>query len=134
MMIAFNDGPEAQKALAKTLAEAMTTQGGSCGHSDTAFTILTVSPGFFVLKNHGISEDEIKRMTNIGWVRIHGYFFQSKIPAHQNAQTALHKTPDEEKLKLKAPMFEEGSYRGFKLRGHYLGAGGSKDKIEQFNW
>jgi hypothetical protein len=31
-------------------------------------------------------------------------------------------------------MQECGTYRGFKLKGYYMGKGGTPDRIEQFNW
>lgn len=71
--------------------------------------------GFFYLTNYGISEEEITRQVNIG-------------------HTVLSETPQEEKERLRAQMQEEGNYKGFKLKGYYLGAGGTPDRIEQWNW
>jgi len=96
-MSTFNDGPEARKALAQTLSEAMQNQG------------------FFYLTNYGITEEEITRQVNIG-------------------HTILATTPRETKEKLRALMQECGTYRGFKLKGYYMGKGGTPDRIEQFNW
>lgn len=46
----FHDGPEAQKKLAAQVHEAMTTQG------------------FFVLTGHALSQEEIARQVDIGYV------------------------------------------------------------------
>ncbi|KAI1614625.1 Clavaminate synthase-like protein [Exophiala viscosa] len=70
--------------------------------------------GFFTIINHGITEKDISRQVDIG-------------------HTILKRTPQEEKLRLKAPMIEEGSYHGFKPRGHWRNAGNVRDKVENFN-
>ena len=70
--------------------------------------------GFFTLINHGFSEEEITRQVDVG----------HHIMAH---------TPQEEKLRLQAPMVEEGSYHGFKPRGHWRNKGNVRDKVENFN-
>lgn len=70
--------------------------------------------GFFYLVNHGLSEAEISRQVNIG-------------------HHILKNTPEEEKNELRAPMVEEGSYHGFKPRGHWRTAGNVRDKVENFN-
>ncbi len=71
--------------------------------------------GFFTLVNHGLSEEQITRQVDIG----------HHIITH---------TPDEEKKKLQAPMVEEGSYHGFKPRGHWRNGGAHvRDKVENFN-
>lgn len=71
--------------------------------------------GFFYLINYGVDEAEITRQVNIG-------------------HTVLSTTPQEEKAKLRSQMQEDGNYKGFKLKGYYMGAGGTPDRIEQFNW
>ncbi len=70
--------------------------------------------GFFTLINHGISEEDITRQVDIG-------------------HTILSRTSQEEKIRLQAPMVEEGSYHGFKPRGHWRNAGNVRDKVENFN-
>ncbi|KIX10086.1 uncharacterized protein Z518_01167 [Rhinocladiella mackenziei CBS 650.93] len=70
--------------------------------------------GFFTLVNHGISEEDITRQVDIG-------------------HTILGRTPREEKVRLQAPMIEEGSYHGFKPRGHWRNTGNVRDKVENFN-
>ena len=70
--------------------------------------------GFFTLINHGLTEEEITRQVDIG-------------------HTILGRTSDEEKQKLKAPMIEEGSYHGFKPKGHWRNKGNVRDKVENFN-
>ncbi|BCS17196.1 uncharacterized protein APUU_10024A [Aspergillus puulaauensis] len=92
----YNQGREAQEALAKQIKQAMSTQG------------------FFILINHGITVEEITRQVDIG-------------------HTILGRTSDEEKLRLKAPIIEEGSYFGFKPMGHWRNKGAVRDKIENFN-
>ena len=64
----YNAGPEAQNALAHQLHKAMSTQG------------------FFVLVNHGVTEQEIARIVDIG-------------------HTVLARTSPEEKERLKADIF-----------------------------
>lgn len=78
----YQKGSEGMDALAKQIDEAMKTQG------------------FFYIINHGISEEEIERQTDIGW-------------------TVLNDTPIEEKKKLEAKIQETGYYDGFKLRNYY---------------
>lgn len=92
----YDQGPEKRAALAEELRLAMTTQG------------------FFILINHGVSEEEIERQVDIG-------------------HHILTKTSQEEKQKCRAKIWEEGSYFGFKLRGHWEQAKGVKDQIENFN-
>ena len=70
--------------------------------------------GFFTLINHGISEEDITRQVDIG----------HHIITH---------TPIEEKHALQAPMIEEGSYHGFKPRGHWRAGKDVRDKVENFN-
>ena len=70
--------------------------------------------GFFTLINHGLSEEDITRQVDIG----HNIFSN---------------TPQDEKENLKAPIVEEGSYHGFKLRGHWRAGPGARDKVENFN-
>ncbi|KAL7893032.1 Clavaminate synthase-like protein [Trichoderma sp. SZMC 28014] len=70
--------------------------------------------GFFYLVNHGLSEQQISRQVDIG-------------------HHILKNTPEEEKQALRAPMVEEGSYHGFKPRGHWRTAGNVRDKVENFN-
>lgn len=70
--------------------------------------------GFFTLINHGLGEDEIQRQVDIG-------------------HHVLKHTSDEEKQALRAPMIEEGSYHGFKPRGHWRMAEGVRDRVENFN-
>ena len=70
--------------------------------------------GFFNVINHGMSEEEITRQVDIG-------------------HTILKRTPEEEKQRLMAPMVEEGSYHGFKPRGHWRNKGTVRDKVENFN-
>lgn len=81
----------------------------------SAFLKASFSIGFFYLTNYGITEEEITRQVNIG-------------------HTILSTTPRETKEKLRALMQECGTYRGFKLKGYYMGKGGTPDRIEQFNW
>lgn len=92
----YDDGPVARKELANHLHEAMSTQG------------------FFVVVNHGISEQEIERQVDIG-------------------HTILKRTPLEEKQRLKADILGRGEYPGFKPRGHWKTAGDTPDRIENFN-
>lgn len=92
----YDDGAEARKELAEEVRLAMTTQG------------------FFILINHGLSEDDITRQVDIG-------------------HTIMARTPQEEKYRLKAKMVEEGSYHGFKPRGHWIAKGNVRDKVENFN-
>jgi hypothetical protein len=92
----YEDGPEARKELAEEVRRAMTTQG------------------FFILVNHGLSEEDISRQVDIG-------------------HTILARTSDEEKHRLKAPIVEDGSYHGFKPRGHWIAKGNVRDKVENFN-
>lgn len=70
--------------------------------------------GFFTLINHGVSEDDITRQVDI-------------------SHHTFSNTPQQEKEKLKAPILEEGSYHGFKLRGHLRSGPGVCDKVENFN-
>ncbi|KAH8807870.1 hypothetical protein F5884DRAFT_704232, partial [Xylogone sp. PMI_703] len=70
--------------------------------------------GFFTLINHRIEEQEISRQVDIG-------------------HTILSRTPEEEKKRLQARMIEEGSYHGFKPRGHWRNTGNVRDKVENFN-
>ncbi|CAM1507622.1 Fc.00g072630.m01.CDS01 [Cosmosporella sp. VM-42] len=70
--------------------------------------------GFFYLINHGLAEEHISRQVDIG-------------------HHVLKNTSDEEKEELRAPMIEEGSYHGFKPRGHWRTAGNVRDKVENFN-
>lgn len=70
--------------------------------------------GFFYLVNHGIDEEDITRQVDIG-------------------HTIFSNTSDEEKLRLQAPMTTEGSYHGFKPRGHWRNTGSVRDKVENFN-
>ncbi|KAH9906496.1 hypothetical protein F4778DRAFT_726311 [Xylariomycetidae sp. FL2044] len=69
--------------------------------------------GFFVLINHGVTEAEIARHVDIG-------------------HTIMKRTSAEEKLRLKSPIVEKGSYPGFKARGQWS-VGNHKDRIDQFN-
>lgn len=93
----YSDGPSARQALADQVHQAMTTQG------------------FFVIINHGISEDTITRMVDIG-------------------HTILTRTPAEEKERLKADIIGKGEYPGFKPRGHWKTTGSKDgDRIENFN-
>jgi isopenicillin N synthase-like dioxygenase len=70
--------------------------------------------GFFTLINHGFSDEEIARQVDIG-------------------HHILGHTSREEKIRLQAPMIEEGSYHGFKPRGHWINKGSVRDKVENFN-
>ncbi|KAJ5605359.1 hypothetical protein N7510_010513 [Penicillium lagena] len=70
--------------------------------------------GFFTIVNHGLREQEITRQVDIG-------------------HHIITNTDMEEKRKLTASMIEEGSYHGFKPRGHWRTAGGIRDKVENFN-
>ena len=70
--------------------------------------------GFFNLINHGLSEEEITRQVDIGH--------------HIITHTSV-----EEKHRLQAPMIEEGSYHGFKPRGHWRAGKNVRDKVENFN-
>jgi isopenicillin N synthase-like dioxygenase len=70
--------------------------------------------GFFIIVNHGINQEDITRQVDIG-------------------HHVITNTPVDEKAKLLAPMIEEGSYHGFKPRGHWRTAGGIRDKVENFN-
>jgi hypothetical protein len=96
----FNNGPAAQKKLADQLYTAMTTQG------------------FFVLTGFGISEEEIQRQVDIGYVSGRtaslGLF-----GADKSHQTVIETTPLEEKKALAGHMDTDGLYRGFKLRQYY---------------
>jgi isopenicillin N synthase-like dioxygenase len=91
----YDEGPEARKELAAQLHQAMTTHG------------------FFVVVNHGLSEEQITRQVDIG-------------------HTILKRTPPEEKIRLKADILGKGEYPGFKPRGHWK-AGDKPDRIENFN-
>lgn len=90
----YNEGLESKKALASQVHKAMSTQG------------------FFVIVKHGISEESISRLVDVG-------------------HTILTRTPLEEKEKLKADILGKGEYPGFKPRGHWKSAG--TDRIENFN-
>lgn len=92
----YNDTSAAKNALAEQVHQAMT------------------SHGFFVIINHGISEENIERMVDIG-------------------HTILSRTPQEEKERLKADLTGKGEYPGFKPRGEWKTLGGTPDRIEQFN-
>ena len=92
----YDKGPEAKATLAEELRLAMTTQG------------------FFILINHGISEEEVTRQVDIG-------------------HHIITNTPEEEKKRLKAPIVEEGSYFGFKPLGHWTAGPGIRDRVENFN-
>ena len=77
--------------------------------------VAMTTQGFFKIINHGISEEEISRQVDIG-------------------HTIFRRTAFEEKMRLKAPMVEEGSYHGFKPRGEWQnGKSGVRDKLENFN-
>lgn len=91
----YDDGPEARRELADRVDQAMSTYG------------------FFVITNHGITEEEIVRQVDIG-------------------HTILSRTPADEKQQLKADMLGKGEYPGFKPRGHWK-AGNKPDQIENFN-
>ena len=78
----WEKGEEGKDQLAKQIDEAMRTQG------------------FFYVINHGVSAEQIERMTDIGW-------------------TVLSETPMEEKKRLEARIQETGLYDGFKLRNYY---------------
>ncbi|CAL5875253.1 uncharacterized protein PFLUO_LOCUS9557 [Penicillium psychrofluorescens] len=91
----YDKGPEARKELAAQLRQAMKTHG------------------FFVIENHGISEEDIMRQVDIG-------------------HTIFNRTPQEEKDRLKADILGKGEYPGFKPRGHWK-SGGKPDRIENFN-
>jgi isopenicillin N synthase-like dioxygenase len=69
--------------------------------------------GFFYLVNHGLSEESISRQVDIG-------------------HHILKNTPGEEKEALRAPIVEEGSYHGFKPRGHWRTTGNVRDKVENY--
>jgi isopenicillin N synthase-like dioxygenase len=92
----YDDGPTSRKILADQVHQAMSTHG------------------FFVILNHGISEEVITRQVNIG-------------------HTILSRTPQEEKNRLKADILGKGEYPGFKPRGHWKVDGGAPDRIENFN-
>ena len=92
----YEKGRDARQQLAEEVRQAMTTQG------------------FFVIVNHGISEQEIERQVDIG-------------------HTIFKRTSPQEKERLKAPIVEKGSYFGFKPRGHWRTGGGKRDNIENFN-
>lgn len=92
----YDESVTAKMALASQVHEAMTTQG------------------FFVIINHGISEEAITRMVDIG-------------------HTVLRRTSAEEKQRLKADMVGKGEYPGFKPRGHWKSANKTGDRIENFN-
>lgn len=76
--------------------------------------VAMTTQGFFTLINHGLDEETISRQVDLG----HHIFKH---------------TPLEEKQKLQAPIIEEGSYHGFKLRGHWGAGSGVRDKVENFN-
>ncbi|KAI0014955.1 hypothetical protein F4780DRAFT_766104 [Xylariomycetidae sp. FL0641] len=92
----YDKGPEARRELASLVKQAMTTKG------------------FFVVKNHGLSEEEITRQVDIG-------------------HTILKRTSLEEKLRLRSPILEKGTYLGFKPKGVWSVGGDRRDRIEQFN-
>lgn len=92
----YEDGTNARRELADKVHKAMSTQG------------------FFVIVNHGISEETITRQVDIG-------------------HTILKRTPQEEKERLKADLLGKGEYPGFKPRGHWKTAGDKPDAIENFN-
>ena len=69
--------------------------------------------GFFVIINHGISEQVASRQVDIG-------------------HTILKRTTADEKERLKADLLGKGEYPGFKPRGHWR-SGGAPDRIENFN-
>ncbi|KFZ15698.1 hypothetical protein V502_05441 [Pseudogymnoascus sp. VKM F-4520 (FW-2644)] len=92
----YGDGPTARQELADKVHKAMRTHG------------------FFVIINHGISEEVITRQVDIG-------------------HTILKRTPLEEKTRLKADILGKGEYPGFKPRGHWKTANGAPDRIENFN-
>lgn len=93
----YDDGASARRTLSEQVHHAMTTHG------------------FFVIINHGISEELITRLVDIG-------------------HTILTRTPAEEKERLKADMLGKGEYPGFKPRGHWKsGDSKSGDRIENFN-
>jgi isopenicillin N synthase-like dioxygenase len=70
--------------------------------------------GFFYLVNHGLSEEDISRQVDVG-------------------HTILGRTSQEEKVRLQARMVEDGSYHGFKPRGHWTFTGNVRDQVENFN-
>lgn len=70
--------------------------------------------GFFTIINHGLSEEEITRQVDIGH--------------HVITNTSI-----DEKQRHIAPMIEQGSYHGFKPRGHWRTSGGVRDRVENFN-
>ena len=76
--------------------------------------IAMTTQGFFTLVNHGLSEDTISHQVDLGH--------------HIFKNTSL-----EEKEKLQASIIDEGSYHGFKLRGHWGAGVGVRDKVENFN-
>ncbi|KAK6429707.1 hypothetical protein LTR95_014145 [Oleoguttula sp. CCFEE 5521] len=92
----YDDGPEARAELAEELRLDMTTQG------------------FFILINHGLTEDEITRQVDIG-------------------HHIITNTPEDEKKRLAAPIVEKGSYFGFKPLGHWQAAPGVRDWVKNFN-
>lgn len=90
--------------------EGRTAQEGLAKQIEQAMT----NQGFFILLNHGITAADISRQVDIG-------------------HTIFSRTTEEEKQRLKAPIVEEGSYFGFKPRGHWRTKGNVRDKIENFN-
>ncbi len=70
--------------------------------------------GFFCITKHGIDEADIDRQVDIG-------------------HHIMTNTPLEEKRALQAPIIDQGSYRGFKPRGHWEWTEGVRDNIGNFN-
>ena len=94
----WDDGAAEQARLAAQLYKAMTTDG------------------FFVLTGHAITEQEIERQVDIGFV---GHMKQRLREALIWPKTVLQKTPLQEKEALQGHMDRDGIYRGFKLRQYY---------------
>lgn len=92
----YDDSPSVKQELAYKVHKAMSTHG------------------FFVIINHGISEELITRQVDIG-------------------HTILKRTLQEEKNRLKADILGKGEYPGFKPRGHWKTGDGAPDRIENFN-
>ena len=92
----YDNSSASKKTLAEQIHKAMT------------------SHGFFVVVNHGIDEQTIERMVDVG-------------------HTILTRTSQEDKERLRADLTVKGEYPGFKPRGQWKTTGGTPDRIEQFN-
>ncbi|KAF8958951.1 hypothetical protein BDZ97DRAFT_1428976 [Flammula alnicola] len=81
---------------------------------DTVRTALE-RDGFFYVVGHGISPETINRQFALG-------------------EIAFDQVPREEKERHRAPIKEEGLFRGYKLQNYWELKDGVRDRIEQYNF